>query len=258
MKDLVRVVSELVASHPAVRHVELAGSRSRGTHEELSDWDFGVTTSDFEYVARDLPTLVAPLRPLGEQWEPMGHFPVFQVLLRGPTKIEYLFLDHSQEPLPAPEPGPETLAAIDMHFWDWIWWIATKAFVGRDNLVAQHLSQLSEHLLRPMGVTNPPGGIDAAITTFVDRRDQVERKYGVKVPRALEDEVRRGRPPPRSFDLAARRRSSWMQRFVTRPQGRRAWAREGVGRWRTGASARLAQSRRSAPVVSVRRAGVSE
>jgi predicted nucleotidyltransferase len=192
VKDLVRVVSELVASHPAVRDVELAGSRSRGTHEELSDWDFAVTTSDFEYVARDLPTLVAPLRPLGEQWEPMGHFPVFQVLLRGPTKIEYLFLDHSQEPLPAPERGPETLAAIDMHFWDWIWWIATKAFVGRDNLVAQHLSQLSEHLLRPMGVTNPPGGIDAAITTFVDRRDQVERKYGVKVPRALEDEVRRG------------------------------------------------------------------
>lgn len=56
--------------------VELAGSRARGTHEELSDWDFAVETSDFDSVARDLPTLVEPLEPLGAQWEPLGHFPV--------------------------------------------------------------------------------------------------------------------------------------------------------------------------------------
>ena len=97
VEDLVGRATALVAEHPAVDLVEFAGSRSRGTHDELSDWDFAVTTSDFAAVAADMPALVAPLEPLGEQWEPMGHFPVYQVLLRGPTKVEYVFLDHSQQ-----------------------------------------------------------------------------------------------------------------------------------------------------------------
>jgi hypothetical protein len=46
--------------HSAVTGVELARSRSRGTHEELSDWEFAVETSDFDAFAHDLPTLVAP------------------------------------------------------------------------------------------------------------------------------------------------------------------------------------------------------
>ena len=183
---------ELVAGHPAVHQVEFAGSRSRGTHEDLSDWDFAVTTTDFASVARDLPALVAPLRPLGAQWEPIGHFPTYQLLLPGPTKVEYLFLDHSQEPAPAPELGPDTLDPINTHFWDWIWWISTKASIGRDDLVAEHLPRLFEHLLRPMGLTDAPRDIDAAITAFVSRRDQLERAYSVQVPRALENEVRGG------------------------------------------------------------------
>jgi predicted nucleotidyltransferase len=115
VKDLVTVAIGLLAWHPAVTGVELAGSRSRGTHEELSDWDFAVETSDFDAVAHDLPTLVAPLDPLGEQWEPIGHFPVYQVLLRGPTKVEYLFLEHSQEPMPPLDPSADTLVAINTH-----------------------------------------------------------------------------------------------------------------------------------------------
>jgi hypothetical protein len=190
--DLVRVGCALVAGHPAVSGVELAGSRSRGTHADESDWDFAVTTTDFPSVARDLPALVAPLEPFGAQWEPMGHFPVYQLLLRGPTKVEYLFLDHSQAPAPAPVPGPDTLVAIDNHFWDWIWWIATKASIGREDLVAEHLPQLFEHLLRPVGLTEVPDGIDAAIAAFVSRRDQLEREYGITVRRALEHEVRAG------------------------------------------------------------------
>jgi hypothetical protein len=192
VRDIVDTAIELVAGHPAVRSVELAGSRSRGTHEELSDWDFAVDTPDFEAVARDLAALVAPLEPLGQQWEPMGHFPVYQVLLRGPTKIEYLFLDHEQEPFPAPAPGRETLAAIDNHFWDWIWWLTTKAAIGRDDLVAEHLPQLHAHLLQPMGEPAAPQSIDAAIDAFVARRDALERELGISVPRALEEEVRRG------------------------------------------------------------------
>jgi hypothetical protein len=152
VEDIVNVAAGLIAAHPAVKSVTFAGSRSRGTHEELSDWDFAVDASDFEALARDLPALVAPLDPLGQQWEPMGHFPVYQVLLRGPTKIEYLFLDRSQTPRPPLQPSRETLPAINTHFWDWIWWLTTKASIGRRDLVAEHLPQLFTQLLRPMGV----------------------------------------------------------------------------------------------------------
>ena len=190
--DIAETAIELVAPHPAVRSVELAGSRSCGTHDELSDWDFAIDTPDFDAVARDLPALVEPLEPVGQQWEPIGHFPVYQVLLRGPTKIEYLFLDHRQDPMPPLTPGRETLAAIDNHFWDWIWWLTTKAAIGRDDLVAEHLPQLHAHLLQPLGETAAPASIDAAIEAFVARRDAHERELGISVPRALEDEVRRG------------------------------------------------------------------
>ena len=170
----------------------LAGSRARGNAEELSDWDFAVTTSDFAAVGRDLPALIAPLRPLGQQWEPLGHFPVYQLLLAGPTKVEYLFLDHSHHAMPALEPGPATLDAINTHFWDWIWWIATKAAIGRHELVAEHLAQLFDHLLAPVGVIGRPADIAAAIDAFVSRRDELEPGYGVSVSRALEEEVRAG------------------------------------------------------------------
>jgi hypothetical protein len=190
--DLARAAAQVVSTHPAVGGVELAGSRSRGTHEELSDWDFAVTTSDFAAVARDLPALIAPLRPLGQQWEPLGHFPVYQVLLAGPTKVEYLFLDRSQQAMPALEPGPATLDAINTHFWDWIWWIATKASIGSHDLVAEHLSQLFGRLLRPLGATERPADIETAIDEFVSRRDALERDYGTTVSPALEEEVRAG------------------------------------------------------------------
>ena len=192
MHDIVEVAIRLLVKHRAVRSVEFAGSRSRGTHHDLSDWDFAVDTSDFAAVARDLPALVAPLDPLGEQWEPMGRFPVYQVMLRGPTKLEYLFLDQGQDAMPPVTPSATTLAAIDTHFWDWTWWLATKAAAGRGDLVSQHLPHLHRHLLRPMGVTTAPASISTAIDAFVARRNALERAYGVSVPRALEDEVRRG------------------------------------------------------------------
>ena len=190
--DWVAVATSLLAEHPAVLSVEFAGSRSRGTHAELSDWDFAVETSDFDALARDLPALVAPLKPLAQQWEPMGHFPVYQVLLRGPTKIEYLFLTRSQEPLPALTPGPDTLAAINTHFWDWIWWLSTKASIGRTDLVAEHMPQLYERLLRPLGVPGIPDSIPAAAEAFIACRDVLEHEYNLNIDRALENEVLQG------------------------------------------------------------------
>jgi hypothetical protein len=155
-------------------------------------WDFAVETSDFEALAQDLPALVAPLAPLGQQWEPMGHFPVYQVFLRGPTKVEYLFLDRSQDPLPPLEPSRDTLPAINTHFWDWIWWLTTKASIGRSDLVAEHMPQLYTQLLRPMGISAVPATIESAVEAFVARRDALEQQFGISVDRALEGEVRQG------------------------------------------------------------------
>jgi predicted nucleotidyltransferase len=193
VEDLVALASRLVTAHPAVTGVEFAGSRSRGTHEALSDWDFAVETSDFGAVARDMPRLVEPLEPLGQQWEPLGHFPAYQVLTRGPTKVEYLFLNEAQEALPPVRPSPETLGAINTHFWGWIWWLTTKASADHHDLVAEHMPQLYAHLLRPMGIAAPPDSIDAAIAAFIGRRDALEREYDISLPRALEHEVLDGK-----------------------------------------------------------------
>jgi hypothetical protein len=122
----------------------------------------------------------------------MGHFPVYQVLLRGPTKIEYLFLEQSQDPMPPPEPSRDTLPAINTHFWDWIWWLTTKASIGRSDLVGEHMPQLHTQLMRPMGISAVPASIDSAIEVFVARRNALEEEFGVSVDRALENEVRHG------------------------------------------------------------------
>jgi len=58
--------------------------------------------------------------------------------------------------------------------------------------VAEHLAQLFDRLLDPIGVTERPADIAAAIDAFAGRRDQLERDYGVTVSRALEEEVRAG------------------------------------------------------------------
>ena len=192
MENLAELAISAVARHPAVQSVKLAGSRSRGTHERESDWDFAVETSDFGSVARDLPSLVEPLKPLAAQWEPLGHFPVYMLVLRGPTKVEYLFLNHRQEASPPVKPSPEALPAIDAHFWDWIWWLATKGSIGRNDLVQQHLPTLYRHLLEPMGSGTKPDSIEAAIRDFLVCRAEVERHYGFEVSRALEGEVRPG------------------------------------------------------------------
>jgi hypothetical protein len=189
VEDLVTTASRLVAAHPAVTGVEFAGSRSRGTHQELSDWDLAVETSDFGALSRDMPRLVAPLEPLGQQWEPLGHFPAYQVLIRGPTKVEYLFVNETQEPMAPVPPSPQTLGAINTHFWDWIWWLITKDADGRQDLVTEHMPQLHGHLLRPMGIVAAPESIDAAIAAFIARRDALERDYSIALPRALEEEV---------------------------------------------------------------------
>jgi len=168
------------------------GSRSRGTHTEHSDWDFAVQTDDFDALARDLPALVETLDPLAAQWEPLGDFPVYMVLVPGPIKIEYLFLHRSQAARPPVTPGADTLVAIDAHFWDWVWWLATKASVGRSDLVAGHMPQLHAYILGPIGADAVPADLGAAIAEYLSCRAELERRFHVKVPRRLGDNVEAG------------------------------------------------------------------
>jgi hypothetical protein len=190
--NLVEQAISLVSAHPAVLSVEFAGSRSRGTHAELSDWDFAIRTSDFDSFARDLPALVEPLEPLGAQWEPLGHFPVYALMLRGPTVLEYLFLEHSQQARTPVKPSKESLPDIDAHFWAWMWWLATKSSIGRDDLLEPHWPELYRHMLAPMGAGTMPDSIESAISTYLICRDELECAFGVKLQRALEAEVRAG------------------------------------------------------------------
>ena len=105
-------------------------------------------------------------------------------------RLQRSLLNRRQDPLPALQPSPDALRAINTHFWDWIWWLTTKASIGRVDLVAEHLSQLYVHLLQPMGIQTVPDSIRAAVEAFVERRDALEMQFGSSVDRALEDEVR--------------------------------------------------------------------
>jgi hypothetical protein len=190
MERIADLAISAVQSHPSVIGVELAGSRSRGTHDELSDWDIAVRTSDFDSIARDLPTLVERLDPLAAQWEPLGHFPVYALMLRGPTVVEYLFLEHSQNARTPVKPNKESLPIINAHFWAWIWWLATKASMGRD--IAEHWPRLYRHMLGPIGAGSVPDSVETAIGSFLARRAELERDHRVELSRTLEAEVLSG------------------------------------------------------------------
>src|SRR5437868_9558629 len=124
-----------VLAHPTVRQVELAGSRARGTATELSDWDFHVFVDDFGYIASDLPDLARPRHPLAAQWDPLGDVASFLLIFPGPTKIDLLFPDVPRSSNPPWRAGPDTLAAMDAHFWDWTLWLVSKRRRGMTDRV---------------------------------------------------------------------------------------------------------------------------
>jgi len=106
VQDIVIVAAGLIAAHPAVKSVTFAGSRSRGTHDEPSDWDFAVDASDFEALAPDLPTLVAPLDPLGQQWNQWVIFRSIRFSCVAPPRSNTCSWIAARPPgLPAAEPG---------------------------------------------------------------------------------------------------------------------------------------------------------
>jgi predicted nucleotidyltransferase len=175
--------------HPAVRAIDLAGSRAEGRATAFSDWDFVVATHDFPALARDLPSLSAPLAPLAEQWDRLSPHQCWMLILRGPTKVDLIFPDEPHELEPPWEPSRESLVAIDHHFWDWALWLRSKEESGKRDLVAAELEKLFEHLLGPLGATNNPGSVAEADAVYRDARAAAERRFGCEVPRELEAAV---------------------------------------------------------------------
>jgi hypothetical protein len=188
--DIGSAVPGLLSEHPLVDAVKLTGSRATGTAHGFSDWDFEVETRNFARVAEDLPALVAPLQPLAEQWDRYAPHACFMLILRGPTKVDLLFLDEEQAWAPPWEPTPDNLGAIDRHFWDWILWLEQKRRGGRDDVLAASLDHMHELLLSPMGARVPPATVSEAVAIYLDRRADLEATFGIEVPRELELEVR--------------------------------------------------------------------
>ena len=189
MDDIVAAVEAALLPHPAVRAVELVGSRATGMPTPLSDWDLVVVTDRFDEVARALPAAVAELEPLAQQWDRISAYPCYMLMLAGPVKVDLIFPDEPYESLPPWTVSPETLDGIDQHFWDWILWLASKREKRQDELVRRELIKLRDHLLGPLGVDRVPSSIEAAVEGYRSARDEREREFGIEVSRRREHEV---------------------------------------------------------------------
>ena len=176
--------------HAAVHAVRLVGSRAEGRAHERSDWDFAVETDEFVSVARDLHRMVATLRPLAEQWDPYSSYACFMLMLAGPTKIDLVFPSKLRNWSPSWMPSPDTLVAIDRHFWDWILWLEQKRRGGNDGALAKSLDDMYELMLRPMGSAARPHSVPEATRAYMKARGKLEKRFGFRVPRTLEREVR--------------------------------------------------------------------
>jgi predicted nucleotidyltransferase len=177
--------------HPSINEVTLIGSRARGEATPLSDWDFRIDTDDFDEAAKVLPQLTEVLKPLARLWDPLAEIATYMLILPGPTKVDFLFTDQPSEHLPPPVPGTDNLISIDAHFWDWSLWLTSKIASGKTELVEKELDKMTEHILRPMGVTKRPATLLEATDLYLNARIDQESRWGVQVPQQLGLEVRR-------------------------------------------------------------------
>jgi hypothetical protein len=187
--NLGELVPALVGAHPSVRSIRMTGSRADGTAHELSDWDFTVETSDFPRFADELPRLVEPLHPLAAQWDRYSDHACYMLMLRGPAKVDLIFLSERQEWAPPWLPSADNLADIDAHFWDWILWLVQKSRGADRRTVRKGLADMQRLMLAPMGARAEPGSIAQALDSYVALRAELEERFGVRVPRDVQEEV---------------------------------------------------------------------
>jgi predicted nucleotidyltransferase len=187
--SLDEAVVAAVSPHPAVRRIELVGSRAEGRATRWSDWDFGVQTSDFAVLAEALPELLAPLKPLVQQWDRLSSEQCWMLILSGPVKVDLIFREEAHVKEGPWRVEPETLPGIDDHFWDWMLWLRSKEAAGKDDLVAAELDKLFGHLLVPLGAERAPSSVSDAVAVYRAARDRAERRFGTAVSRRVELEV---------------------------------------------------------------------
>src|SRR5919199_3157710 len=144
-----------VAPDPAIRSIQLVGSRADGTAAEFSDWDFRVEANDFAAARASLPRLLAQLEPLAEQWDRLSPKWCWMLIVPGPAKIDLIFTEEPHTDEPPWEPNRDNLGAIDAHFWDWMLWLRSKLERGKHDVIASELEKLFQHLLGPLGATAP-------------------------------------------------------------------------------------------------------
>lgn len=178
-----------MAPHPAVERIELVGSRAEGRATEWSDWDFGVRARDLASVAEALPRLLASLAPLVQQWDRLSETWCWMLILEGPVKVDLIFPEEPHVKERPWEVGPETLAGIDDHFWDWMLWLRSKEAGGKEELVGAELQKLFDHLLAPLGVERVPSSIAEAVESYRAARERAEERFGQYVSRAVERAV---------------------------------------------------------------------
>ena len=189
MDDIVATV-EATLRHPGILAVEPVGSRAAGSPTPLSDWDFVVVTERFDEVARALPSLVAELEPLAQQWDRISAYPCYMLMLAGPVKVDLIFPDEPYGVAAAvvrehrdPRRDRPALLGLDP--------VARhpSARSGEDELVQRELRKMRDHLLGPLGVDRVPSSIEAAVEGYRSVRDEREREFGVEVSRRREHEV---------------------------------------------------------------------
>jgi predicted nucleotidyltransferase len=189
--DLIKAVPASLKQHPAVRNVELTGSRKNGTATRWSDWDFVVETTDFDVVSASLPRLTRNLEPISYLWDPLSDYWVFMSILKGPIKVDLIFTMPHQHEMPWVV-NKETLNEINSHFWDWILWIGSKHIRGLNNMVQEELKKMYSFLLSPLGVKNRPASIEEAVNNFLlvflKQKDLLQQE----IDSSLEIEVLKG------------------------------------------------------------------
>lgn len=192
MAEIEGQITGVLTQHPGVRAVRLVGSRAGGTPGPLSDWDLAVDVDDFAGFTTALPALVARLYPLVEQSDPLDRaHSTYMLILPGPVKVDLIF-DVPHEPVPPWIVRADTLQAIDNHFWDWLYWLASKHVVGNHTLVASEFAKMHTYLLGPLGAAVASDTIETAVRLYIDLRAKAERRHSVAILRVLEREILRG------------------------------------------------------------------
>lgn len=148
-------------------------------------------TDDFDGLAQELPALVEPLDPLVRQWDRLSDSACYMLLLTGPTKVDLIFDGVAHTPASEWVVSEDTLPRIDDHFWDWTLWLVSKADAGKTPLVAGELRKMHEHLLCPLGVSDPPTSLGEAVEGYVRARADWELRVSVRVDRRVEQQVRK-------------------------------------------------------------------